>query len=236
MKKTIFLFLFIIWGLSISHAEILTFTSKADFQTALSGSGYCYRVIDFESSAPGTEYPPGSIIDEVQFIYGLPEDVIIDNTFTATSGKNYLGVSGDNAFLSEDMLDLLFSQTIYAIALYAIGSPGDIHGDDLELDAGNMTVLNSSNPNKILQDGSEAFFMGIVDTDSQSGFCVASFMSNFYDGEYEFHIDDIFYGIKTNLTADEDRDCDVDGVDLAIFAQRSFTKEDLSTFAAQYGM
>lgn len=78
--------------------------------------------------------------------------------------------------------------------------------------------------------------MGIIDPEKGSGFSTATLLNVYLGGEYEFHIDDIIYGIETIRDADEDGDCDVDGVDLAILANRSFTKDELTNFAKQYGM
>lgn len=213
---------------------MLVFTNSSDFQAAVSDYGYCSQKIDFESSLPATEYPYGSTIKDLRFLYDLPLDLIVDDTFDAASGNNYLGVSGDNAFLSGDMLDLHFIQTIYAIGLHFLCSPGDVRYGDFELQVANMKGINSSNPDMLLSDGTEAFFIGIVDTDINSGFSIAT-LSNLIQAEYEFHIDDIIYGTETSFDADEDGDCDVDGMDLCLFASSPFTGDDLYDFATQFG-
>lgn len=186
MRKLIFIILIFI-VVSPAYGDILVFTDKAQFDSAI--AGLTQGVEDFEGVTSGTEFIPGSSIGGITFTYSILGNLIVANDWDATSGENYLGVAGDRTFLSGDTLDLTFDQPVYAFGLYVMGSPGDIHANDFELTDTVTLVQNSSTPDFILPDSGEAFFIGFVD-DSFTPHTSVSLISNAMVG-YEFQLDDI---------------------------------------------
>ena len=186
MRKLLFIMLIFI-VVSPAYGDILVFTDKAQFDSAI--AGLTLSVEDFEGVISGTEFIPGSSIDGITFTYSILGNLIVANDWDATSGENYLGVAGDRTFLSGDTLDLTFDQPVYAVGLYVMGSPGDIQANDFELADTYTLVQNSSTPDLILPDSGEAFFIGFVD-DSFTPHTSVSLISNDMVG-YEFQLDDI---------------------------------------------
>lgn len=186
MRKLLFIMLIFI-VVSPAYGDILVFTDKAQFDSAI--DELTQGVEDFEGVTSGTEFIPGSSIGGITFTYSILGNLIVANDWDATSGENYLGVAGDRTFLSGDTLDLTFDQPVYAFGLYVMGSPGDIHANDFELTDTDTLVQNSSTPDLILPDNGEAFFIGFVD-DSFTTHTSVSLISNAMVG-YEFQLDDI---------------------------------------------
>jgi hypothetical protein len=197
MKKLFFIMLLFI-VVSSAYGDILVFTDKAQFDSAI--AGLTQGVEDFEGVTSGTEFIPGSSIGWITFTFSIPGNLIVANDWDATSGENYLGVAGDRTFLSGDTLDLTFDQPVHAVGLYVMGSPGDIHENDIELADTDTLVQNSSTLDLILPNSGEAFFIGFVDN-SFIPHTSVSLISNAMAG-YEFQLDDIITAY--NVEVDQD--------------------------------
>ena len=113
---------------------------------------------------------------------------------TTSGGTNALGLDVlDEAFLSGDSFIMTFDQTIHALGLFVIGSPGDVLAGDFALSTGAGSVFNVDTPDRTVADGGEAFFLGLVATDASLGFTSAMLES--FDpqgvGLFVFNVDDI---------------------------------------------
>lgn len=197
--------LLIITLVSPAYGDILVFTDKAQFENAI--AGLTQGGEDFERVTSGTEYISGASIGGISFSYSISENLVVVDEWEATSGDNYLGVAGDRTFLSGDTLDINFDRPVHAFGLYVMGSPGDIHADDIELANADMLVQNAAIPDLNLLDGGEAFFIGFVD-DSFTPHGSVSLVSNAAVG-YEFQLDDMVTAYNI--------DVDQDGYDNAVY-------------------
>jgi len=69
MRKLLFIILIFI-VVSPTYGDILVFTDKAQFDSAI--FGLTQGVEDFEGVTSGTEFIPGSSIDGITFTYSIP--------------------------------------------------------------------------------------------------------------------------------------------------------------------
>jgi hypothetical protein len=185
-----------LWGGTV-QAALLTFTDPAVFQTAI--SGYVDQsTLDFEGVAVGTMLMSGDSAGGITFTFALGGlDVIVTNQFNTTSGTQYLGLAdgGDALFFSGDALTLGFSGPRHAVGLFVIGTPGDVQAGDVMLSVNAGSVMNTTTMPmpSVLPDGGEAFFLGLVETDSTMGFTSATLTStgDISNPTFFWHLDDI---------------------------------------------
>jgi hypothetical protein len=172
------------------NAAIVTFTAKADFLAAITTGT---RTLDFEGLSAGDAIPSGTTVDGITFSYVIPGfTMAIDDTFSTTSGNNYLGLDGGEPFISGDSFSMTFANRTNALGLYVIAEPGSLSAGDIVMSAGLGTVFNSATPDLSLSDG-DAYFLGIVETDPSKMFNVA-FLASFDPGFgdfFNFNVDDI---------------------------------------------
>lgn len=178
------------------QATVMTFTDPGQFSSVLASSGVTANTIDFDLATSNTVISDGDQFDGVEFGFsdagGTSLDGMIASDFSTVSGNNYLGFNspGSSAFLSGDIITMGFSQPIQALGLYLIASPGDFgFDDDAVLSAGNAAASNGNSPNQVLADGSEAFFIGLIDRD---GFDFAE-LTTLCCGFFEFTLDSIMF-------------------------------------------
>ena len=181
-----------------AYGGIVVFSDKAQFDDAI--AGLTQAVEDFERVASGTEFISGASIGGITFAYGIPENLVVVDEWEAASGDNYLGVAGDRTFLSGDALDISFDKPVHAFGLYVMGSPGDIHADDIELAVAGAFGQNADTPESILMDGGEVFFIGFVD-DRFTPHTSVSLTSNALVG-YEFQVDDMVTAYNVDVDQD----------------------------------
>lgn len=179
----------------LTHATLLMFTNVSDFNAAI-GSGFqTPHIADFESAAGGTTIASGSSFEGVTFTYNIGGgafDMQVGSTFDTTSGTNYLGTTGDDAFLSGDSFTMTFASAVHAVGLFVI-SGGFNYAGDYTLGVAQGSVSNADALDSTfgaLGDGGSVFFLGLVETDSSLSFTSAEFSS--LDGfGIPFNIDDI---------------------------------------------
>lgn len=183
----------LVGGYSVNSAAVLmTFNDHTSFQSALGANST--TTIDFDSVAAGTSIVNGSQFEGVEFLFsdnaGSSFDGQVAAGFNTSSGDNYLGFNdpSNSSFLSGDSIAMNLNQLVHAIGFYIIASPGDLlFSDDALLTAGSGSAMVNPIPNRVLADGGEVFFLGLVDTD---GFTTAE-LSSVCCGFFEFNIDDI---------------------------------------------
>lgn len=175
-----------------SSAVAITYTSESDFLAALSGA-LDVRTLDFEAQNAGDQFISGTGHDGVIFDYAIPDFTMeVDDTFTTTSPKNYLGLFGKGSrepFLSGDSFTMTFDgRAVNAVGLYVIGE--DILGGDFNLvTSAGSSVTNADTPDQMFIDG-DAFFLGIIDMDSLfTSVRLDSFAPSV--GSFIYNVDDI---------------------------------------------
>jgi hypothetical protein len=149
----------------------VAYTDRAAFFAAVAGLGSS-STLDFESETAGTTLSDPTTISEITFSgyeAGMP-DLMIDNTFEATSGVNYLGVDRAgtfNQFSYADGFDLNFTPK-RAIGLNIITAevPGvTLFDDDIRIDVPGIGIarLDADDVDSTTPAGDLVFFIGIID-------------------------------------------------------------------------
>ncbi|WP_431066978.1 hypothetical protein [Methylotuvimicrobium sp.] len=175
-----------------SYASFSTFTDSTAFHTAI--SGYSASTLNFDNSVAGTTIANGGTLGGITFTYpdlaALGISMQILDTYSATSGANYLGTDSGGAFLGGDSFQLSFAP-VFAIGMFFL-SGDELFDDDISLTvtnaSGTTQAFLSSSYESTLADGSLVYFLGLLDeTHTFSSVDVASTC----DGCYEFNVDDI---------------------------------------------
>lgn len=150
-----------------SKAAVL-YTDRASFLAAVAGLGP--QTLDFESEAAGTTLPDPTVVGGITFSgHGTPA-LIIDDTFEAVSGFNYLGVDNAgtfNQFSYADSFDMSFAPG-HAIGLNIITDevPGlTLFDDDIRIDVPGVGTarLDADDVDSLTPSGGLVFFIGVID-------------------------------------------------------------------------
>lgn len=199
MKNIKSLLIIVLFGVCaiapIASAQVTTYTNSNDFDNAISWSN---QILEWENFNAGSYIFDANAIDEVTFTYSLDnETVVVTDSFDQTTfnGGNALGLTGpDMTFLSGDTIEFSLDSPSSFFGLYVIVSPSDARPGDLKLHFANTEVVNSADPEIVLADGGEAYFLGIV-SDSEFGYTNATLETIDPNGVglFLFNIDDIVY-------------------------------------------
>lgn len=163
-----------LWVSGSAQAALSTFTSKAAFDAAIAGMSAA-QTVDFESDAAGITFASGTGTGGLTFTYAIagPSTLQVSNTFGTTSGSNYLGLDNpDTAFYLGDSFTINFNRTVRAVGLYVIAG-GDAQAGDMQLSVTGGSVSNSAIADALVSDG-QAFYLGLVETDTSLGFSSAT--------------------------------------------------------------
>ncbi len=193
-------------------AGLVTYTNVSDFNAAVSSGFHPPHLTNFESLASATIIPTGTLAEGITFDYDLGASAFqmqVGSTFDTTSAPNYLGTTGDDAFLSGDQFTMTFTQAEQAVGLFVISGGIDLAGDyGLSVAQGGVASSASTDSTfGTLADGGAVYFLGLVETDASQAFTSATFTS--LDGlGIPFNIDDIVtaateFSHTSHKTADE---------------------------------
>jgi hypothetical protein len=181
--------------MQLGHAGPTTYTNVSDFDAAVASGFQPLGDINFDALASGALIPSGTTLQGVTFTYllgGGAFEMQVGSTFDTTSPPNYLGTTGDDAFLSGDSFTMTFAQPEQAVGLFVISGGIDLAGD-YTLSTPDGDVSNSDSTDSTfgtLGDGGAVYFMGLVETDPSKAFTSATF-SSLADLGIPFDIDDI---------------------------------------------
>ena len=210
--------LLLLWPAELVCAEAISYTNRIAFLADLPQTEV---TLTWEILSTDTFIPQNDRVRGITFNYLTGNELMkITDAFAQTTeeGKNSLGLTGpDASFLSGDELIMTFDIPTSFVGLYVIGSPGDFCEGDITLSFGGGQISNTSEPDIVLPDGGEAYFLGIIVTGPSSSFTEAALISHdpTCSGLYVFNIDDILnYGCITNL----DEFGDVTFSDFALFS------------------
>jgi hypothetical protein len=179
----------------LSRAALNTYTNVSDFDSAVASGFLPINDLNFDGLVSGSTLASGSTVQGITFTYTLGGgafDMQVGSTFDTTSAPNYLGTTGDDAFLSGDAFTLTFAQPESAVGLFVISGGIDFAGD-YTLSTANGSVDNSDSTDSTfgtLGDGGAVYFLGLVETDPTKTFTSATF-SSLADLGIPFNIDDI---------------------------------------------
>lgn len=167
-------------------AATTTFTDDTAFFSAI--SGFSSSTLDFESQSDGDIISSGDTVDGITFDYDFGGvEIQVGNTETTVSGTNYLGTNDGDIFQDGDDFDLSFAAS-NALGLFFI-TADELFDDDIMLSIGSATAsLIALDLVQTLSDGSDVFFLGIVDT--MNTFSTAS-ITTVGGGFFLYNVDDI---------------------------------------------
>jgi hypothetical protein len=178
---------------SISVAGLVGYTDIAAFNTAT--SGYSRSTENFDSLSAGSSIADGGSVGDFTFNYpvlaGLGEALKVSSDGDTTSPSNFLGTSDAGVFLDGDNLNITFSAT-NAVGMYFLSEDTLIDGD-IRLLAGTISIdLLTSDIVTTLSDGTDVYFLGLVD--EASTFTSIDIFTNhdMEEGFFTWNIDDLF--------------------------------------------
>jgi len=203
IAKRILILLILFSFSELASAQVMTYTNRSAFLMDLSQTDV---TLTWETLSAGALIPQNDRVMGITFNYSTGNEAMqITDAFdqTTAEGKNLLGLTGpDASFLSGDELIMAFDIPTSFLGLYIIGSPGDVREGDITLNFGGGIISNSAEPDMVLPDGGEAYFLGIIVTGPSSSFTEAVLQSHDPTGSglYVFNIDDILHhGCIANL-------------------------------------
>ena len=186
-----------------AQAAVVAFTDSTAFGTAI--AGFQSTTLNFDSQVANTTIADGGTVEGVTFQHAISDgaggfyDLIIADSGLTTSGSNYLGVadSASYQFIDGDEFTMDFGKTVHAIGLFVIGAQGSILENHITITADTGSSASNGTAESSLADSSDAFFIGLIDTD---GFQKTTLSSLFDtgggpDAGYFFAIDDITYSV-----------------------------------------
>lgn len=195
--------LLLLWSGQLLCAQVTTYTNRSAFLADLSLTDV---TLTWEILSADTLIPQNDRVRGITFNYSTGNELMrIIDAFAQTTaeGKNSLGLTGpDASFLSGDALMMTFDIPTSFLGLYIIGSPGDVREGDITLSFGGGEISNTPDPDIVLPDGGQAYFLGIIATGPFSSFTQAVLVSHDPTGSglYVFNVDDIMHhGCIANL-------------------------------------
>ena len=144
-------------------AGLITFTDRAAFEAALPSPA---ATLTFDSLAVGTLIGEGETVGGITLNYDLftsfGVSLQVRDDFDTTSPPNYLGTDDLGLFQDGDSFGLAFAPS-FAIGLTLL-TADPLFDDDFVLAAAGTSVgLDASAVQQSFADGSQAFFLGIID-------------------------------------------------------------------------
>ena len=176
-----------------------TYTNSTDFFNALSAMGATANTFDFENVVADYQINEGDTLNDVGFMSFSSfspnlDHLVVDDTYTTTSGNNYLGgpVLADYGalFIGGDAFGMGFEASI-AIGMNIISAESTnvtLFDDDVWLTAGGESAYLSVGASEAdLSDGSKVYFVGVI---ANAGSFTSAHLGSF-DELYYYNIDDI---------------------------------------------
>lgn len=179
------------------------YTGRSAFDSALPATAV---VADFDGVQSGTVIPSGAAVDGIAITYALGGvSLKVTGLYPAVSGANALGSTDADVLQDGDDLALAFSAR-NAIGVSIITKEA-LQDGDLALSAGGATaVLGAAAVQQTLADGSNVYFLGIVDP--AVAFTGAT-LATAGGGHFFYNLDDLV----TAAAADTDQDGVADAAD-----------------------
>ena len=184
-----------VWLLCIgtSYAVPMAFTDRAAFLAAAPGA---LSTLDFDALSAGTIISSGGTVGGITFAYDFGGvQMMASDVFSTTSPSNFLGTDDADVFQDGDDFALSFAPT-NALGMFFLSADFLFDGD-ISLVAGGVTAsVDASAVEQILPDGSQAYFLGIVDP--ATAFTSAAIIANGGPGGpfFFYNVDDISIGVS----------------------------------------
>ena len=188
---------------SLSNAAPVAYTSQANFLADLGPAGISITdTLDFDTDSGGNPIAAGTIIqsgvpfDGFTFSYtwpdvaGAPLEMIVTDFYDTTSGFNSLGTTDGDLFLDGDEFSISFAPSNAFGMLFITADP--MLDGDITLTANGVSAsLAGLGAIGTVADGSEVFFLGLIDT--MNPFTQVD-IGNVGGGFFFYNVDDIVIG------------------------------------------
>ena len=151
---------------SPTYSTPMGITEGPDFELKVLNEVGAIKAINFDSQAAGTVITSGDSVEGIVFNYDFDGvEMIIADGFDTTSPPNFLGTNDGGVFQDGDSFDLIFGDPINALGLFVISLDELVDGDiTLAVDDETIASLDASAVQSRLPDGSQVFFLGVVDS------------------------------------------------------------------------
>jgi len=182
-----------------AHAAVAGYTTQAAYAAA-TASSVDVQTVNFEAVPSGTTFASGTGTGGLSFAYNIPgATMVVGSLFNTTSGTRYLGLNnGDLSFYLGDAFSINFNRGVNAAGLYVITGSGVIAGD-FRLNAATGSVSNSATPDRVLSDGSTAYFLGLFENSPGVTFTSVT-LSSSSGPLITFNVDDITSAVPEPAT------------------------------------
>jgi hypothetical protein len=194
-----------------STAALITYTDVNTFAQVGTSLPYSFTTHTFQtelgqtiSNGDSLTIPHSQAAVEVTFSYDFgyfpntqdPIQIVgTDGTFhggggpfPSTSSGAFLGTNDGDLFMDGDDFSLSFDQSLSMLGMFFI-SADQLFDNDIQLTASGITVgIDASNPMMTWQDGSAAYFLGILDT---TGSITDADITTSGGGHFFYNMDDI---------------------------------------------
>ena len=185
LNKAVFLLAALVLGLAGPAGAVpVAFTDYAAFSAALPGAA---TVLGFDAMAYGDIIADGDTVEGITFHYDFGGvSLMVSDVWETTSPLGFLGTDDGDILQDGDDFSLSFAPA-NAVGMYLITADTLFDGD-ITLTAGGASAGLDAGTALTLADGSLAFFLGIIDTDTP--FTLAE-ITTLGGGWYTYNVDDI---------------------------------------------
>ncbi|CAD6882279.1 hypothetical protein [Methylomonas albis] len=183
------------------EAAPVTYGSKAAFDSAISALGLKVGGTNFDSFSNGQVINSGDqlfsglsissqLADRVD-ASGAPVPTLMEvsNAYTTTSNPNFLGTTDAHIFMDGDNLTLFSDKPREALGMYIISADA-LQDGDIFFQHNLIDYYVNLSINQTLNDGSNVYFIGIIDT---AEFLYQRVMTA-SNGAFLYNVDDIVLG------------------------------------------
>lgn len=172
------------------RAAVIGYTDLDAFTSAIAGMQSTTE--DFESYPPGEVIADGGTLGGIRYDYdfGFSVELAVADDYDTTSGSRFLGTTDATALIfdGETSFSLAFDAARAVGMFFITGDP--LFDGDIVLAAASVSIgLATQDLVETLQDGSDVYFLGIVDTHAASLTQIAISTATF--GVFTYNIDDI---------------------------------------------
>lgn len=160
---------FVVFQIPRAQAQLFIYNNRIAFLADVAAFGH--QTLDFESQVAGTSLTDPTALEGITFSgFGSP-DLIIDDTYEAASGDNYLGTRNAgtfNQFSYADSFVMSFaSKNAIGLSIITAEVPGvTLFDDDIRIEVPGIGIasLDADVVDGVTSGGDRIYFIGIMDS------------------------------------------------------------------------
>ena len=215
----LFPLIFTIYAESLLAGDVLVFTDREEFESALSLLGDTL-IQGFDTTEQRTLIPSGTSFGDIQFKYDIDGvSLVVSNESESTSPEFSLGaedLGGGDLLQAGDEIQFAFPETV-AFGLDLMSADGLLDEDFILEFGGEFVSFEAIASNNTLIDGASVWFLGIV-LSAPCDSATLMFGKDLIGGEFLFNIDEVTTVASSSvLLGDVNLDGNVDLLDVAPF-------------------